>query len=268
MEEVALRRVVGAFLATEPLGDVLGLDEDAALVFAQAFTRQDEEPAQPPRLYTGLCRGSYANLFANVLSTWKTTRRNPLHELQDVPMENFDEDKTSFNHIMAILPTSVDNLTNDITSIASFVKAIGGARGLLTLIGVRCTVGSQVICPPTREQCLEAFNRRHTTSSKHSVMTVGARQWTKHVERSSDRWWGVNKGSEAVKNNLAKAKIDELMDSAVWVNVHGLPNGPVVYEIRQAEGYGARWGFQGNDVHFRGFIEPYLENGHEVGWKH
>ena len=41
------------------------------------------------------------------------------------------------------------------------------------------------------------------------------------------------------------------------------------YEIRNALGYGARWEFKPNDkIFFRGFLEPPMENGHELKWRH
>jgi len=60
--------------------------------------------------------------------------------------------------------------------------------------------------------------------------------------------------------------------NAVWLNVHLLPHDVIVYEIRESQGYGARWiinnpSFE-NGLEFRGFLEPQMENGHENGWKH
>eukprot|EP00961_Rhodomonas_salina_P089045 1197722-Rhodomonas_salina.2 len=43
-----------------------------------------------------------------------------------------------------------------------------------------------------------------------------------------------------------------------------------VLEVRIQEGFGARWsgGFGGVPLQFRGFLEPMMEGGHEVGWRH
>jgi hypothetical protein len=43
-----------------------------------------------------------------------------------------------------------------------------------------------------------------------------------------------------------------------------------VLEVRDALGYGARWAVSGDGdtVRFRGFLEPHVEGGHDVGWKH
>lgn len=39
-----------------------------------------------------------------------------------------------------------------------------------------------------------------------------------------------------------------------------------VFEVRTAEGYGARWLADGSD--FRGFLEPQMQDGHAKGWRH
>ena len=39
-----------------------------------------------------------------------------------------------------------------------------------------------------------------------------------------------------------------------------------VLEIRHREGYGMRWSKDGSE--FRGFLEPQMEGGHSIGWKH
>jgi hypothetical protein len=64
---------------------------------------------------------------------------------------------------------------------------------------------------------------------------------SKHAQRCSSSWWGEAKGSEGKKNDLALAKLSEIMRGAVWFNVHALPHGLATFEIRQEGGYGARW---------------------------
>jgi hypothetical protein len=88
------------------------------------------------------------------------------------------------------------------------------------------------------------------------------------------------------------------VDGATWRNLHWLPHRVLVYEARVREGYGMRWaqdrsrvpdaavgpdadaadhadaaGDTGDETAappwiFRGFVEPMMENGHEVGWRH
>ncbi|ETW05990.1 hypothetical protein H310_03609 [Aphanomyces invadans] len=240
---------------------------DAVGTFRCALIRnsQDDDPGIAHELYRGLPTTSYVAYLAQVLLAWKEMARNPLFQLPHVPMGGVTEDRSSLHRVLEV-PVALVQSMDSVMALDSLITAIGGARGILTLLGVRCTIGSTLVCPPTRAQCLEAFRRPQSDGSKSSVLTVGARQWTKHIQRSLDGWWGVNKGSEAAKNAAAERKVVELLDTTVWMNVHGLPNGPVVFEIRQDQGYGARWSLQGaDDVHFRGFVEPYIENGHAMG---
>jgi hypothetical protein len=72
------------------------------------------------------------------------------------------------------------------------------------------------------------------------------------------------------------------MKEASWRNLHMLPHDILAYEMRVPEGYGMRWSQdrsspkEGEDKEaaldrawiFRGFIEPMIENGHEIGWRH
>lgn len=102
-----------------------------------------------------------------------------------------------------------------------------------------------------------------------SVLTVGGRAFTKHYARhaesddDNDRldtsFWPRPVGNCTHKNELAwHVLVQDILNQAIWVNVHVVPAGggeqwPVV-EIRQAQGYGARWSADGTV--FRGFLEP------------
>lgn len=95
------------------------------------------------------------------------------------------------------------------------------------------------------------------------------------------------KGSETDKNEAATALLYKFLKQGIWLNVHLLPVSVCVFlclihrsinqrskqkhnvhavEIRLKEGYGIRWTDSGRQ--FRGFLEPFMENGHEVGWRH
>lgn len=86
-----------------------------------------------------------------------------------------------------------------------------------------------------------------------SKLTVGARGLTKHAHRSSEGFWGENRGTEVQKNENAREKLNMIISEAVWVNLHLLPHQEVVIEIRIEQGYGMRWTIDGT---FRGFLEP------------
>ncbi|KIY64486.1 hypothetical protein CYLTODRAFT_425156 [Cylindrobasidium torrendii FP15055 ss-10] len=147
-------------------------------------------------------------------------------------------------------------------------------------LGMAYTVGSAVgEDPPTIELCLEAFQKPNKAGVE---LTTGARAWSKHAARAlaEDGWWGRPSGPVAGINAKALELFYKVMDHATWRNLHWLPHQILVYEARVFEGYGMRWsrdcaksegGEQDESPHpwvFRGFVEPMMENGHEIGWRH
>ncbi len=162
--------------------------------------------------------------------------------------------------------------------------------------GLALTAGSALgSLPPTTAQCLEAYQLPNRVG-----LTAGARAWTKHAHRSQELhpaqvskkskgeagWWGRAQGPRAVLNEKALELFWKIVNSASWQNLHWLPHKVLVYEMRVPEGYGMRWSQDQNNkegedgeeegkdmvLHrpwtFRGFVEPMIENGHEVGWRH
>ena len=107
----------------------------------------------------------------------------------------------------------------------------------------------------------------------------------KKKPKKDEGWWGIPSGPVAGINERASAIFHKIYNNATWRNLHWLPHQVLVYEIRIAEGYGMRWsqdhgeggeswgvrrGKNGLEAEwtFRGFLEPQMENGHEVGWRH
>lgn len=111
----------------------------------------------------------------------------------------------------------------------------------------------------------------------------------KERERKSAGWWGTPSGPVAVINERALELFWKVIDGASWRNLHWLPHRVLAYEVRVSEGYGMRWSLdQSQETEaeveveetdnsetstskewvFRGFLEPQMENGHEVGWRH
>ncbi|KAI0092862.1 hypothetical protein BDY19DRAFT_926802 [Irpex rosettiformis] len=131
---------------------------------------------------------------------------------------------------------------------------------------------------------------------------------TSDAMAKSLRWWGTPSGPVARINERAVELFWRVWRGATWRNLHWLPHQVLVYEVRVPEGYGMRWaqhrsepdvndekdhgsgvesGLDGSpsegggadadtveatssDVPwmFRGFVEPMMENGHELGWRH
>ena len=157
--------------------------------------------------------------------------------------------------------------------------------------GLAYTVGSALgSTPPSISVCLSAYLVPNTVG-----LTAGSRAWSKHSHRSQSRvsdeserakqkqsagWWGTASGPIPVINDNSIALFWKVMNAATWRNLHWLPHQVLVYEVRDAEGYGMRWSQDRSDREgdkvfkddrlwiFRGFVEPYMENGHEVRWRH
>ncbi|XP_041473846.1 uncharacterized protein LOC121422734 [Lytechinus variegatus] len=139
-----------------------------------------------------------------------------------------------------------------------------GKRGLLDLIGVRRTVGTEDTFPPTRDILEKSFREQNKGSSK---LTVGARALDKHCHRDqSNNWWGRPKGSEESKNENAERVLRKILNEVGWLNIHQLPHALPILEVRNIDGYGARWSPDGTE--FRGFLEPPMIAGWETGYKH
>ncbi|PPQ71204.1 hypothetical protein CVT26_011017 [Gymnopilus dilepis] len=157
--------------------------------------------------------------------------------------------------------------------------------------GLAWTVGSAVgYKPPSFETCLAAYVTPNSVG-----LTAGSRAWSKHSHRSqpipsdeaekasrkrSAGWWGITAGPVSVINEKSLALFWKVVDNATWRNLHWLPHQVLVYEVRVPEGYGMRWSQDQSDHEgdddpketrpwtFRGFLEPMMENGHELKWRH
>jgi hypothetical protein len=151
--------------------------------------------------------------------------------------------------------------------------------------GLAVTVGSALgHSPPAGDLCRKAFDKL-----RKGGLTEGARAWSKHAHRDGSGWWGVCKGPKEQQNEEARSVFERIWEGASWRNVHSLPHGIIAYEVRVDEGYGMRWtrgppgeGLEepGQERHvetydsgtdgwiFRGFVEPSMEGGHEVRWRH
>lgn len=172
-----------------------------------------------------------------------------------------------------------------------------GNDGVLHLLGMRKTIGTpseQWLLPPSRDQLMQAANQIHKAK-----LTVAARARAKHAHRGGEAsFFGVAKGGAELQNEAAAKLVLQLLREAIWINIHtfgGMDERAPVLEIRVASGYGARWtadwyyeedekeGHGDDDLSpkslaktrvaptkavFRGFLEPQMENGFELKWRH
>ena len=155
--------------------------------------------------------------------------------------------------------------------------------GVLRVLGFRDTIGSEnnqnlktIMMLPSRTDLVLSSRENH---HPNSALTVAARARTKHAHRGNDGFFGIAKGSPLNQNQQTEVILVNLIKKATWMNLHsfgGLNDGDLAFEIRVAEGYGARWIVNDDSsstnarqrLRFRGFLEPQMEDGHEKGWKH
>lgn len=153
--------------------------------------------------------------------------------------------------------------------------------GILRILGYRDTIGSEnnqkfatIMMLPSRTDLIIASRENH---HPNSALTVAARARTKHAHRGKDGFFGIAKGSPSIQNQQTEIILMDLIKKATWMNLHsfgGLNDDDFAFEIRVAEGYGARWIVNDSSTNtsqrlrFRGFLEPQMEDGHEKGWKH
>lgn len=176
----------------------------------------------------------------------------------------YSEEKERSNGVLAIsVKKLVSQPSIDLSSMLSELSYAGVQR----LLGFIYTAGtvSEALPPPT-SSLISSFLLPHNPNAKGCTLTDGARALSKHVNRSSDKYWGSFSGSDSDKNRNALDVIRNLITCSCWMNIHIVPPHGVVFEIRVANGYGARWSKDGSK--FIGFLEPYMEDGHSKGWRH
>ncbi|XP_015077712.1 uncharacterized protein LOC107021543 isoform X2 [Solanum pennellii] len=176
----------------------------------------------------------------------------------------YSEEKERSNGVLAIsVKKLVSQPSIDLSSMLSELSYAGVQR----LLGFICTAGtvSEALPPPT-SSLISSFLLPHNPNAKGCTLTDGARALSKHVNRSIDKYWGSFSGSDSDKNRNALDVIRNLITCSCWMNIHIVPPHGVVFEIRVANGYGARWSKDGSK--FIGFLEPYMEDGHSKGWRH
>ncbi|KAK1945313.1 hypothetical protein P3T76_003846 [Phytophthora citrophthora] len=236
---------------------------------AQMLLHDDESHEAPTtnHVLVGVSDAAYVTQLAVILCAWHSIGSNPLQSLEE-STEAIEGVTPAFSSRQRVLGVSVDKIHEFVRTIeegdaltvtTELIDELGGARGILTLLGFQQTVGSRDLAPLTFRQCLAAFTERHT---RDEPLTVGARAFSKHCARSSSGWWGEMMGNDAAKNARAEIKVRELLASATWKNIHSLPHAHATMEIRNALGYGARWDAESGT--FRGFLEPPMLHGHEI----
>lgn len=176
----------------------------------------------------------------------------------------YDEEKEISNGVLAIYVSKPDS--QPYISLANLLLGLSN-DGVGHLLGMMHTAGTlPTPLPPPRSDLVESSMKPHHPNVKGCFLTDAARALAKHANRSSEGWWGCFSGNDSDKNRHASEVINRLLDGCCWMNVHFIQPHQGVFEVRVAEGYGARWSADGKE--FIGFLEPYTEEGYSKGWKH
>jgi hypothetical protein len=210
--------------------------------------------------------------------------------LEEIP--NSSEERARVSQILQSrrIISASHSPTHDRSSSSTFLDENDSPLFIHLAHGLAYTVGSALGSrPPSEEACLAAY-----IVANKAGLTAGSRAWSKHSHRSlpipsdtaeedtqkrSAGWWGTPSGPVSLINERSLRLFWKVMDNATWRNLHWLPHEVLVYEVRVPEGYGMRWSQDQadrlDDVKkenwpwlFRGFLEPSMENGHELKWRH
>jgi len=192
------------------------------------------------------------------------TCKRPLQQIKCV-LELFGdhESNAGYDSKSVVLTCNNDALIVRLKLHVSELLEILQERGILYVLGIRETVGSITRVPPVSSKLIKSFVMLQNEKSK---LTVGARALSKHFHRCNNEWWGDCKGTEMQKNEHALDVLEKIVNDCTWINMHLLPHNCEVIETRCSDGYGARWTIDGSK--FRGFLEPQMEDGHAVSWRH
>ncbi|XP_073222992.1 uncharacterized protein [Cicer arietinum] len=157
----------------------------------------------------------------------------------------YTEEKEQTNGVLAITVSKLP--VQPYTSLASLLSGLSfeGVQGLLGLMHTTGTIPNAL--PPPRSTLLASFNS--PCNPNENALTHGARALAKHACRSSSGYWGSLVGNDSNKNRLAVDVINKLIAHCCWMNIHTVPPHGVVFEIRVADGYGARWSEDGCKSH-------------------
>ncbi|KAK8682683.1 hypothetical protein V6N13_055062 [Hibiscus sabdariffa] len=145
----------------------------------------------------------------------------------------YTEEKERSNGALAIC---VSNLVAQPSILLAGILSKLSYEGVQRLLGLAHTTGTIAdALPPPKSTLLSSFMLPYNPDVKGSTLTHGARALAKHVDRSSN----------SNKNDLAMGVILNLITNSCWLNVYTVQPHGDVFEIRVAEGYGARWSKDG-----------------------
>ncbi|KAL3835078.1 hypothetical protein ACJIZ3_009814 [Penstemon smallii] len=247
------------------VGDYQKIESGDLLVFNKCLMLQVQDVHHYASFREMLEAESLAKVLPGVIS---------IEEGVQIYRNFYSEEKERSNGVVALCLKSPTSQLYDI--MASLLSGLS-YEGIQKLLGFVQTIGTNPeLLPPPTSTLLSTFLAPHNPDLliysflglevKGSTLTDGARALAKHVNRSSKGFWGLLHGNDSEKNQHAEEVISHLLTCCSWLNMHIVPPHGVVFEIRTADGYGARWSEDGTK--FIGFLEPYMVDGHSKGWMH
>ncbi|ELU15712.1 hypothetical protein CAPTEDRAFT_201130 [Capitella teleta] len=221
-------------------------------------TLQSQIDSEPHEIKDGICgypgEPLYAQLAA-IFHLWAETGQCPLNDLPSLELldeRSYVEERSHLIHAispqMQRLKSSWRSFTErERVDLMLVILTTLGRRGLMDLLGLRKTVGSIDAWPPARSRLEETFNAKHKY--------ILSERWSEGVVESTAIEMRLLLGGDTAQDNQESQnlKITPQHDQRIL-------------EVRQENGYGARWSADGR--HFRGFLEPQMVDGHDVGWRH
>jgi len=206
---------------------------------------------------------SNKRLFEEEHLTLLTNRLLGFHRKQlsfDLPKPYFNEEITPpLEQAYSFFEIPLQNFlkvpsSNEASSLFADAILKADIENVLVVMGQRITPGSirdGRAIPPLRKTLIESAASLHTEK-----LTSAAREWSKHTNRSQDKFWGEIKGDDESKNKISIDFVNQILDHSTWWNVFWHYKHEIVFESRLPTGHGARWGKDG--LVFIGFLEPFL----------
>jgi len=197
-------------------------------------------------------RRPFVRELSNALLLWRERGRFPWAGTATPPdlSETVPPDSSAYEPLTGLAVTAASTAAPE--QLARLLVALG-PMGILALLRVRRTVGTELLPPPSPVALCRSFLAPHSGTSR---LSVGARALHKHWQRSESHVWGAGiRGNDQAKNARAAEVLARLLHEACWINIHsGVGDHEPVFEIRQRDGFGARWAADG--TRFRGLLEP------------
>lgn len=197
-------------------------------------------------------RRPFVRELSIALLLWRERGRFPWAGTATPPdlSETVPPDSSAYEPLTGLAVTAASTAAPE--QLARLLMALG-PMGILALLRVRRTAGTELLPPPSPVALCRSFLAPHSGTSR---LSVGARALHKHWQRSESHVWGAGiRGNDLAKNARAAEVLARLLHEACWINIHsGVGDHEPVFEIRQRDGFGARWAADG--TRFRGLLEP------------